>query len=444
MFGFKFWAFVVGAAPLDPELEAFWGRLGFVVVQGYGLTETAPIVTLNHPLRAAKGAVGKPIAGVEVKIAEDGEILVRGENVTRGYFNAPEETRSAFADGWFHTGDIGELDAGGQLRIRGRKKEMIVTSEGLNVFPEDVERVLNGIPGVRDSAVVGATAAGSSSERVQAILVIDPGTDVDAVVRTANLALLDHQKIRAATVWTAGELPRTEGTRKLKRRELRQWLEKSAGVPQASRDTTRSVPSVVSRFAPGRTVTPATTIDELGLSSLERVELMLALEETFQVTVDEGSFAAARTVGDLETLVAVDRKPHVIRRREPRTSGRGNRFSFMESLRPGLAATQGEPADVDPADRARLHVSGRPRTRASARHPRTGRVRRESSKPLRRAGNFPGPPAAVAIQPRSRDGEGVLQGALLPRTVRTQVVHPQQPELLPVIALLQCVPASAA
>ena len=93
MFGFKFWAMVVGAAPLDPELEAFWGRLGFVVVQGYGLTETAPIVTLNHPLHARRGAVGKPIAGVEVKIADDGEILVRGENVTTGYFNAPEATR---------------------------------------------------------------------------------------------------------------------------------------------------------------------------------------------------------------------------------------------------------------------------------------------------------------------------------------------------------------
>jgi long-chain acyl-CoA synthetase len=92
MFGFKFWAMVVGAAPLDPELEAFWGRLGFLVVQGYGLTETAPIVTLNHPLQAARGAVGKPIAGVEVRIADDGEILVRGENVTRGYYNAPEET----------------------------------------------------------------------------------------------------------------------------------------------------------------------------------------------------------------------------------------------------------------------------------------------------------------------------------------------------------------
>ncbi|HEX6974702.1 MAG TPA: AMP-binding protein, partial [Vicinamibacterales bacterium] len=170
LFGFKFWAMVVGAAPLDPELEAFFGRLGFLVVQGYGLTETAPIVTLNHPLHASRGAVGKPIAGVEVRIAEDGEILVRGENVTTGYFNAPEETRAAFKDGWFHTGDIGDLDDKGQLRIRGRKKEMIVTPEGLNVFPEDVEKVLNAIPGVRDSAVVGAAVAGSTAERVQAVI----------------------------------------------------------------------------------------------------------------------------------------------------------------------------------------------------------------------------------------------------------------------------------
>src|SRR6478736_3493235 len=199
---------VVGAAPLDPELEAFWGRLGFVVVQGYGLTETAPIVTLNHPLRARRGAVGKPIGGVEIKIAEDGEILVRGENVTKGYYNAPEATRDAFADGWFHTGDIGELDAEGQLHIRGRKKEMIVTPEGLNVFPEDVERALNEQPGVRDSAVVGAPVAGSSAERVQAVLVVAPDANVDEIVRGANAALGDHQKVRAAAVWPGEELPR--------------------------------------------------------------------------------------------------------------------------------------------------------------------------------------------------------------------------------------------
>jgi long-chain acyl-CoA synthetase len=309
-FGFKFWAIVVGAAPLDPELEQFWMRLGFLVVQGYGLTETAPIVTLNHPLHAARGAVGKPIAGVEVRIAEDGEILVRGENVTTGYYNAPEETRRAFRDGWFHTGDIGELDASGHLHIRGRKKEMIVTPEGLNVFPDDVERVLNAIRGVRESAVVGAPTPGSSgsTERVHAVLVLDEGVDLDAVIRAANTQLLDHQKIRGSAVWTEGDLPRTEGTRKLKRRELRGWLTvHSAG---ARRGEARDVPAVVARFAAGKTVTPETTIDELGLSSLERVELMMALEDAFQVTLDETGFASAGTVADLDRLVQpVDAAP---------------------------------------------------------------------------------------------------------------------------------------
>ena len=92
-------------------------------------------MTLNHPFGTKKGSVGKAIAGVEVKIAPDGEILVRGENVTSGYFNAAEETARAFEDGWFHTGDIGEIGEDRQLYIRGRKKEMIVTPEGLNVFP---------------------------------------------------------------------------------------------------------------------------------------------------------------------------------------------------------------------------------------------------------------------------------------------------------------------
>jgi long-chain acyl-CoA synthetase len=305
MFGFKFWAMVVGAAPLDPELEAFWGRLGFAVVQGYGLTETAPIVTLNHPLHASRGAVGKPIAGVEIKIAEDGEILVRGENVTRGYFNAPEETRAAFRDGWFHTGDIGDLDDKGQLRIRGRKKEMIVTPEGLNVFPEDVERVLNELPGVRESAIVGAPGPGSSAERVQAVIVVDPGTDPAGIVRDANLKLQDHQKIRSVAVWPGTELPRTDGTRKLKRRELKAWLVAEGGAaarPSASTGGPRRLASVLERFAPGRTIGATTTIDELGLSSLERVELMMAIEEAFQVTVDETAFSSASTVADLERL----------------------------------------------------------------------------------------------------------------------------------------------
>jgi long-chain acyl-CoA synthetase len=306
MFGFKFWAMVVGAAPLDPDLETFWGRLGFLVVQGYGLTETAPIVTLTHPLHSVRGAVGKPIPGVEVRIADDGEILVRGENVTSGYFNAPEQTRAAFEDGWFHTGDIGELDATGQLHIRGRKKEMIVTPEGLNVFPEDVERVLNEVAGVTESAVVGASLPGSTAERVQAVIVAAPGTNLDEVVRQANARLQDHQKIRNAALWPGTGLPRTEGTRKLKRKELQQWVTgaRPAGTNSRAPDQrgARTVASIIERFAPGRTITSSTTIDELGLSSLERVELMMALEESLQVTIDESRFAAAATVADLEEI----------------------------------------------------------------------------------------------------------------------------------------------
>src|SRR6185295_12331807 len=223
--GLKFWAFVVGAAPLPPDLEEFWRRMGFAVVQGYGLTETAPIVTLNHPFRTSKGSVGTPIQGVEVRIAEDGEILVRGENVTSGYYQsstlqdpsskiqAPSSKLQADpgsripdpgldpvfdADGWFHTGDIGERDDQGRVFIKGRKKEMIVTPEGLNVFPEDVERVLNETAGVRESAVVGV-AQTAADERVHAVLVLEPDASKETIVREANARLQDHQRVRTAS-----------------------------------------------------------------------------------------------------------------------------------------------------------------------------------------------------------------------------------------------------
>ena len=356
LFGFKFWAMVVGAAPLDPELEAFWGRLGFLVVQGYGLTETAPIVTLNHPFHASRGAVGKPIAGVEVRIAEDGEILVRGENVTSGYYNAPEETRASFKDGWFHTGDIGELDASGQLHIRGRKKEMIVTPEGLNVFPEDVERVLNDLPGVIESAVIGAPLPGSSAERVQAVIAAAPGTDLDEVVRQANARLQDHQKVRAAVAWTGGELPRTEGTRKLKRRELRQWItgnrERATSLTTGGHNASgATVASVISRFAPGRTIQSSTTLDELGLSSLERVELMMALEESLECTDRRVEVCCRHHRRRLEELT---RPLEGQGAATVHAATRGHRLSVLESFRSDTRAATGQPADVDLAARARL------------------------------------------------------------------------------------------
>jgi long-chain acyl-CoA synthetase len=302
LFGLKFWSFVVGAAPLEGELEAFWGELGFVVIQGYGLTETAPIVTLNHPFGTKRGSVGKAIAGVEVKIAEDGEILVRGENVTTGYFNAADETARAFEDGWFHTGDVGEVGADGQLFIRGRKKEMIVTPEGLNVFPEDVERVLNHLPGVREAAVVGLTSASGGEERVGAVLVLDPGVEADAIVRAANAELADHQRIRRSLIWPEPALPRTEGTRKLKRALIRDWAS-SGGAPRLVAAGTDALAALVARYAGRSDLTPGTTLEELGLSSLERVELMVALEDAFSTRIDESAFSSARDLSQLRTLV---------------------------------------------------------------------------------------------------------------------------------------------
>jgi long-chain acyl-CoA synthetase len=300
-FGWKFWAFVVGAAPLDADLEAFWSELGYVVIQGYGLTETAPIVTLNHPFGTKKGSVGKAIAGVDMKIAPDGEILVRGENVTTGYFHDEQETAKAFEDGWFHTGDIGELAPDGQLYIRGRKKEMIVTPEGLNVFPEDVEKVLNEVPGVRESAVVGAPGPGGG-ERVNAVLLLEPPATPEEVTRAANLKLADHQKIRRALAWPERELPRTEGTRKLKRAAIRQWVASGGEAPhaQAGRD---ELAALLARYSGRSDLAPGTTLDELGLSSLERVELMVALEDAFDTRIDERAFAGARDLGALRTLV---------------------------------------------------------------------------------------------------------------------------------------------
>jgi long-chain acyl-CoA synthetase len=289
-FGWKFWAFIVGAAPLDPQIEEFWSRMGFLVIQGYGLTETAPIVTLNHPFHARKGTVGTPIGGVEVQLADDGEVLVRGGNVSRGYYGAAET--ESFSDGWLHTGDIGETDAEGRLIIRGRKKDMIVLPDGRKVFPEDVEAVLRSIPEVRDCAIIGP-------DRVHAVLELLPGADSEEVVRRANEGLEEQQKIRAVSVWPAGEeLPRTPGTGKLKRAEIRRRI--SEGLQPAANGAGRGgVMELLQRYAPNRTISPETTLDQLGLSSLDRVQLLVELEQKLESPVDEGSFAAANTIADL-------------------------------------------------------------------------------------------------------------------------------------------------
>jgi len=301
LFGWRFCGFVLGGAPLDRALEKFWGRLGYAVIQGYGLTETAPMVAWNHPFKPKHGTVGRPLEGVDVRIAADGEILVKGPTVTSGYLNAPEETRAALEGGWFHTGDLGAFDDSGHLVIQGRKKDVITTSEGLKVFPEDVERVLEATPGVCEAAAIGRQT--DHAELVHAVLVLQPDADPDAIVRGANTKLEPHQRIRDFSVWTEGALPRTEPMRKVKRFEIRRWVDE--GLPGRVSSQPRpadDIERLLSKYAKDRIVKPDTTLDELGLTSLDRIELMMALEDRARVMLSDTAVSEARTVGDLRRL----------------------------------------------------------------------------------------------------------------------------------------------
>ena len=359
-FGWKFWAFISGGAALSGETEEFFKRMGYAVVQGYGMTETASLISLNHPFRPAQGSIGKVLPGREFRLAEDGEILVRGENVASSYWEAGA-LRPSEESGWLRTGDVGEMDVEGNLRFRGRKKNVIVTPAGLNIYPEDLEAALRKQPGVRDCVVVAIERAGNA-EPCAALLMPDAKNTNDPneaaarqAVEGANRSLAEYQRMRSWIVWPDADFPRTPtGKPKLaaiaartlqslsgQRNETASAAAAACPDPVGERRGRLSssssgggVADLIAKFTDGGGG-PEHLERELSLTSLDRVELMSALEERYQVELSETKFAEAKTVGDVERLLrepAARRSDYVYPRWTQRAAVRWLRLAVYYAL----------------------------------------------------------------------------------------------------------------
>jgi long-chain acyl-CoA synthetase len=349
-FGWKFWAFVAGGATLPEETETFWRRLGFAVLQGYGMTETASLISVNHPFKSGHGSVGKILPGHEVKLAEDGEILVRGANVSPGYWK--DGLEPAPNDGWLRTGDLGEMDESGNIFFRGRKKDVIVTAAGLNIYPADIEAALDRQPEIKLSAVVGL----EGQRGPEPVAVIIPRrTDADraalaAAIERANATLARHQQILSWHIWPEADFPRTP-TQKVRKRDIVEKLgagmaseanaageagaaggnsqpdaadsgpasssatnlnatnrtaslrgEELGNVARGAEVSEASLRNLLSTLQPSHSGSHSQPPD-LRLDSLGRVELMSAIEDRYQIEVDEASFTEATTIADIERIV---------------------------------------------------------------------------------------------------------------------------------------------
>jgi long-chain acyl-CoA synthetase len=284
--GFKFWALICGGATLPDSIEHFWNTLGFVVIQGYGMTETAALVSLNHPFHAAKGTIGKVLPGREIRLGPDGEILVRGDTVSKATWQGGKlQTQDSE---WLSTGDLATQDEAGNLQFRGRKKEVIVTAAGLNIYPDDLEAALLHQPLVKAASVVEV-----DGEPVAALVLRNP-TDPAETVRAANAELAGYQQIRRWTVWPDPDLPRTS-TGKIMRREVAAGLKGTAP---------KMLTGIIERIT-GK----VPDSENLQLDSLGRVELQSAIESQLGVEIDDAAYQQVNTLGDLRGLLSAAAKP---------------------------------------------------------------------------------------------------------------------------------------
>jgi long-chain acyl-CoA synthetase len=286
---------------LPPDVESFWTTVGFALVQGYGMTETTALVTLNHPFKIARGSIGKPLAGREVQIGPEGEILVRGDSIASQVWQ--HGGLQAREPGWLATGDLASRNAEGELIFAGRKSDVIVTAAGLNIHPQDLEAVLRGQPGLRDCLIVSYDSA--TGPAPVAVLIAEGADDtLRSAVDGANRELAAFQQILYWLRWPQPEFPRTS-TGKVLRRQVQSWAQQSlAGGGIAVADPSDRLLEVLRRLGAAKQEVTASDrlAEDLHLDSLARVQLQSTLETDFGLELDDAVWEQVRTVGDLRGL----------------------------------------------------------------------------------------------------------------------------------------------
>ncbi len=329
-----------GGARLDPLVMKDLEALGFTVLEGYGLTETSPVVTFNPISKRKPGSAGRPLPSVEIRIegpseGGEGEIEIKGPMVMKGYYRNPSATAEVMRDGWFRTGDIGRIDRDGYLFITGRSKEVIVLSSGKNIYPEDVEKVYLGSPLIKEICIVGSGEKGLT-ETLHAIVV--PDLEYARKAHLSNIPeaikwemteissrIPSYMRVTGFSIRTE-PLPRTP-LGKLRRFMIREeagrpeTAERDAGEAFFEDETGRKVSEELKRFVKGdRRIGPKDNIElDIGLDSLAKIELVVALEKAFSLKLPEDFLSGIQTVEELIEKVKLQSAQEYF----PGTSGEG-------------------------------------------------------------------------------------------------------------------------
>jgi len=306
--GWRFVAVIVGGAALDDSVDKFWRCLAYGMFQGYGLTETSPLITLADPAQTGPGSIGKALDGQQVRLVNK-EILVKGPNVSPGYYKDSLRTKKMFSDGWFKTGDLAEIDNDGNIFFKGRKDDVIVRSDGVNIYPEDIETVVKSLSLVKDCSVIGLKR--KKFEEIHAVLLLSKEVkkNPEEIIHEANKRLSVQQHIDSYSVWESEDFPRTS-TMKIKKGELAKVVkagkvegEKKKISPYKPHAEIYELIRSFYRVRKKDIKSGARLEDDLGLDSLDMIQLSCAVEDKYNIEVDDSFISRETLVRDIENMI---------------------------------------------------------------------------------------------------------------------------------------------